>query len=322
MKIALQKCKFIIFLLLILVSCDPNNETPEVNNITGHPVLSRDEVLLAWENIYLATEITDPQWDGSWQDCNAGTLPESVHNKVLARINFYRVICGLSGDVVFDDDLNEKCQQAALMFHANSSLSHDPPTNWHCWTIDGHEAAKNSNIGFGTEHSPIHTTNAVDKYIQDENSGNLTLGHRRWLLFSRAKTMGHGSTSQANAIWVGGNNGNPQPEDLPDFIAYPPPGYTPIPLIYKFWSLSVPNANFHDASVVMKDQNGNEVQCEITHTSGPGDPIIGDNSINWIPSICINNDDDNTFSVKVENVVLFNEITSYNYEVIIIPIEK
>lgn len=322
MKKVITHCKFIIFLSVILVSCNPNEEEPTVNSITGHPVLSRETVLQAWETIYLGTVVDDTQWNGSWQDCDPGTLPQSVHDKVLARINFYRAMCGLPSDVVFDDNLNSKCQEAALMIHANGSLSHDPPTNWHCWTTAGHDGCASSNIGYGTADLPVHTSRAIDYYIQDEKSGTPSMGHRRWLLYSRAKTMGHGSTSQANATWVSGNTSNPVPDNIPDFIAYPPPGFIPFPLCYKFWTLSAPLGNFHSATVVMTDQNGNEIDCPITYTSGDGDPIIGDYTIAWQPDITLNENEDNIFNVKVENVLITGKIYSFEYEVTVIPIEE
>jgi len=314
--------KFIIILSMIFISCDPNQETPEKNEITGHPVLSREEVISAYETIYLGTTVDDPQWTGDIETCDPGTVPESVSNKVLARINFYRVMCGLPGDIVFVDEKNQKCQYAALMFHKNSNLSHDPPTNWECWTAMGHEAAQSSNIGLGSANTPVHTSNAIDYYIEDDATSNESLGHRRWILYSKAKYMGHGSTTRANAIWVAGNENNPVPDDLPQFIAYPPPGFIPYPLCYRKWSFSVPEANFEAASVVMTDQYGNETDLTVTYKTNIGDPIIGDNSIVWFPDISLSASEDNTFTVTIDNVELFGELFSYTYEVTVIPVEE
>ncbi len=313
--------KFILFLSIICISCDPSGETPENNEITGHPVLSREDVLEAWENIYLASEVDDPQWTGNTESCDAGTVPQTVHQKVLARINFYRLMCGLTGDIVFDQELNEKCQQAALMFQSNSNLSHDPPTNWKCWTSAGHEAAGSSNIGLGSINTPVHTTKAIDYYIDDSHTSSNTLGHRRWILFSKAKTFGHGSTNRANALWIADNTANPVPENLPNFISYPPPGFIPFPLCYKKWSFAVPEANFSNAIVVMLDQNGNEINANIEHRSVPGNPIVGDNSIIWNPDINLDGTTDNIFSITVKNVELFGKFYSYSYNVTVIPIE-
>lgn len=313
--------KFIIILSILFTCCDPSGETPDINEVTGHPVLSREDVLQAWENFYLASEVDDPQWSGSTENCDPGTIPQTVHDKVLTRINFYRLMCGLPGDIVFDQDLNAKCQQAALMFQSNNNLSHDPPTNWNCWTSAGHEAAAASNIGLGTLNTPVHSTKAIDYYIDDSHTTSNTLGHRRWILYSKAKTFGHGSTSRANALWIADNTDNPAPEDLPSFISYPPPGFIPFPLCYKKWSFSVPEANFSNAIVVMQDQNGKEIDANVEFRSVPGDPIVGDNSITWNPDIVLNDTSDNIFSITVKNIELFGELYSYSYNVTVIPTE-
>ena len=314
--------KYILFILILgITSCDPNSKDPLAKDITGHPVLTKEEVLHAYEEIYLASAVEEPQWTGSAENCDPGSIPQSVQDKVRARINFYRLMVGLPGDVTFDTDINAKCQAAALMFLKNQNLSHDPPTSWSCWTSEGYEAAGNSNIGLGDENTPVHSTKAIDLYINDNESGNATVGHRRWILYSKAKVMGHGSTSQSDALWVTGNTGNPIPEDLPDFISYPPPGYTPHPLCYRKWSFSIPEANFDNSSVVMTNQDDENIPVSIQYRSVPGEAIVGDNSIVWIPSIPNNDNAEIFFNVTISNVELFNEIYNYTYKVTLIPVE-
>ena len=315
--------KCILFISILgITSCDPNSDDPIAKDVTGHPVLTKEEVLLAYEEIYLPTTVDDPQWTGSAENCDRGTIPQSVQDKVLARINYYRLMVGLPGDVTFDTELNDKCQAAALMFLRNQSLSHDPPTSWSCWSNDGFEAAGNSNIGLGDGNTPVHCTKAIDLYINDNESGNASVGHRRWILYSKAKVMGHGSTSRSDALWVTGNTANSIPEDLPDFISYPPPGYTPHPLCYRKWSFSVPEANFEHSSVVMTNQDGESITISVQHRSIPGEAIIGDNSIVWIPTILNNDDTEVCFQVTISNVELFNEVYNYSYIVTLIPIDE
>ncbi|PID94018.1 MAG: hypothetical protein CSA95_05100 [Bacteroidetes bacterium] len=308
--------------MLIISCCDPI-EKPATNiQITADPVSTREDALQAYEIFYLGTEVKDPHWNGSLEECNPGTLPQYIHDKVLGRINFYRAMCGLPADIIFNEELNRKCQYAALMIHANERLSHNPPTSWRCWNVDGHEACMNSNISYGSPNYLPHTSQSIDYYMQDHQSDNAAMGHRRWLLYSRAKVMGHGSTTQANAIWVGGNINNPVPENTPTFIAYPPPGYIPSPVYYDYWTLSSENGDFRNATITMTDEEGIEIEENITYTSGVGDPIIGDYTIAWHPDLELNEQEDNTFNVKVENIKIYNTTYSFEYQVTIIPIEQ
>ncbi|MDD3011203.1 MAG: CAP domain-containing protein [Bacteroidales bacterium] len=322
MKKRIIQCKSIVFLSILLSSCGPEGSDPAKHEITGHPIFTRTEVVAAYNNIYLATAVENPQWDGNLAACLPGSIPTTIHDKVLARINYFRKMCGLPGDVVFNTEYNEKCQAAALMFLANSGLSHDPPTTWSCWSSDGYEAAQCSNIGLGSANTPVHTTRAIDCYMDDSQNSNFTLGHRRWLLYSKAKTMGHGSTDRSNAIWVAGNTGNPLPDNLPDFIAYPSPGCFPCPLCFPIWSFSVPEANFANTNVVMSDENGNKIDLTVNYKSKPGDPLIGDNSIIWQPAIINDCNKETTYKITLTNVALNNEIYSYSYQVTLIPVEE
>ena len=148
-------------------------------------------------------------WTGSTASCTAGTLSDQAHSKVLQRINYYRRLAGLADDIVLDTVKNTKSQQAALIMSANSNLSHNPPPTWRCYTAEGAEAAGKSNLGLG-----FHSTNAIDGYMEDFGTNNTAVGHRRWILYSRAKVMGHGSTSNSQALWVIGDLRPPLPTCL------------------------------------------------------------------------------------------------------------
>ena len=77
------------------------------------------------------------------------------------RINYFRAMAGLPGDVVFDTTWNAQCQEAALMMIAEGNLSHSPPTGWACYSADGATAAGKSNLALGN-----HGPGAIDAYIR------------------------------------------------------------------------------------------------------------------------------------------------------------
>ena len=81
---------------------------------------------------------------------------------------------------------------------------------------------------------------------------------RRWILFPPLIAVGSGDTSNANALWVMGHSPEtpiwgPRPSS-PDWVRWPPAGYTPYQLVYKDWSLSFnpAPADFTNAIVTMK----------------------------------------------------------------------
>jgi hypothetical protein len=167
---------------------------------------------------------------------------------------------GLPADVILDSGWNAKCQAAALMMSAQGQLSHYPDASWACYSEDGKDAAGHSNLAgcAGPE--------AIEAYMHDWGDSNYFVGHRRWILYPPQKVMGTGSVPAtsvngtyhfaANALWVVGGFGT-RPA-APEWVAWPPDGYVPYPVVYPRWSFSYPGADFSRASVAMS-QSGSPV---------------------------------------------------------------
>jgi len=177
-----------------------------------------------YHNNYLANDfnVTELNWSGSQYSCNPGSYNQSVNNKILARINYFRRITGLNDDVIFDNNLNQICQQAAVMLEVNASLSHCNGTNnypcntWPCSTNDAMYASQHSVLASG--HWSVF--DPVSLYIEDHGTNNQPVGHRRWLLylsmanadFSNAyvtMTDPNGFSVQLNIIYYNGYYGDP-----------------------------------------------------------------------------------------------------------------
>lgn len=281
----------------------------------------REKVVKAYNDEYLGTELADPGWTGSVAGCVAGTNSQEANDLTLRRINYFRELVGLPGDITFNATYNANCMQAALIMKANNSLSHYPPSGWTCWNQVGYDAAGSSNLAWSSNSGANgnHTTNAVSGYIEDPGGGNERVGHRRWLLFSKAKVMGQGSTTNTNAIWVSGNDGNPIPSSYPEFVAYPTKDYMPAPLVFPRWSFSKPEADFLGANVAMTDQNGTAVPLTVVHREQAGGSYVGDNTIVWEPQgINTTGVSDVTYHVTVSNVTVNGSPQTFNYDVIII----
>jgi hypothetical protein len=290
---------------IFYVSCKKDDSSDNGDNT---PVVTeRQRIINEYNAGYLGTNVSDPLWTGNTSTCDAGTISADAVSKTLQRINYFRKMAGVSYNIKFDAVRNGKCQEAALMMHANYTLDHNPPTTWSCYTNNGAEAAGHSNLASGT------TSYAINMYMSDYGTGNEACGHRRWLLYSRADTMGLGSTSGYQALWVIG--GTVTPATMPDHIAWPPQGYVPAPLVFSRWSLGVPGGDFSSASVNMTDASGTAVPLSIISTTSG----YGDNTIVWLPTgIITNSTADVTYHVTVGNVNVGGNIKSYDYNVVII----
>jgi len=309
----------ILFLTLILGLCmasckkdEDNTNNDDNNNTQPDPeAIERQRVLTEYNTYYLGSEAASSGWTGTTATCTPGTISTDAINKALMRINYFRRCVGLNDDITFDPVKNGKCQQAALMLHANNSLSHTPPNTWTCWTQEGSDACGSSNIAMGYSISGSMTA-----YMNDVGSSNYKVGHRRWILYSRAKVMGIGHTSTYNALWVLGNSSNPLPENLPAYIPWPPKGYVPAPLVFARWSFSKRLADFSNASVSMTDGAGNPINLTVISKTDNG---YGDNTIVWEPTgINTSSASDVSYNVTVSNVKISNVDSTYTYKVTII----
>lgn len=293
---------------LILAGITTGSESCKKKNDNSNAT-ARLKALDDYNNNYLPSAVTSVTWTGNSSTCTPGTNPDAVHQKVLQRINYYRRQVGLNDNIVFDTSWNRKCMEAALMMYSNGALNHYPPNTWKCYTADGATAAGKSNLGLG-----YNSTTALDGMMADPGSGNTACGHRRWILYSRAKTMGHGSTSGSMALWVIGGGASTDPPGMPEYTCWPPANYVPRNLVFARWSFSKPGADFTNAAVVMTDKDGNSVSCtKLTLANG-----YGDNTLVWEPSgVVVNSDADLTYHVTVSNVIVSSVAKSYSYTVTI-----
>jgi len=251
---------------------------------------------------YVANDFntTELNWSGSQYSCNPGSYNYAINNKILARINYFRRITGLNDNVTFDGYLNQICQQAAVMLEVNESLSHCngtgnyPCNTWPCSSTDAIYASQRSVLASG--HWSYF--DPVTLYIEDAGSNNQPVGHRRWLLYPRAQTFGNGVTNSKNVIYVSDNFSN-QAQNSKPYVAYPPEGYVPAPIVFNRWSFSLANADFSNAYVVMTDPNGFGVQLNVIYYNGR----YGDPAIVWEPrNIQLNNSYDATYTITIGGI--------------------
>ncbi len=188
---------------------------------------------------------------GSLLGCLPGLSSLLSTNATLTSLNFVRSLAGLA-PVTFSATLNAAAQQAALMMDANNTLNHFPSSNWRCFTRTGATAASRSNLALG--YPSLQSGEIIDLYMNDDGSGNVAVGHRRWILNPFSTVMGSGSTNKANALTVVGPTSASRPN--PRYVAWPTAGWFPNAMEPNGrWSLSagLSRVNFARARIAVYD---------------------------------------------------------------------
>jgi uncharacterized protein YkwD len=244
-------------------------------------------------------------WTGSIEGCDPGTPSAAAQQATLDAVNYFREMAGLTA-VTFDATLSTKAQAAALMMLANGQLSHDPPPTWLCYTPEGDAGAGASNLYLG-----VSGAEAIAGYLRDPGASNTAVGHRRWILHPPRTTMGSGSTSDSNALYVFGSTGA-RPPSTPEWIGWPTEGYFPAPLEPGGrWSLSHENADFSGAAVTVT--KGSTPLAVTVHPVVSG---YGDQTIAWqvAPGYALGGADQ-AYTVQVSGIVVGAQTVSHTYTV-------
>ncbi len=164
-------------------------------------------------------------------------------------------------------------------------------------------AAGNSNLALGA-----HSASAISLYMSD--NGVSSVGHRRWILYSRASVFGHGSAMKSDALQV--FNTATGPVNTAN-IPYPVAGFFPAPLVPVQWSFSKSGADFSSATVQMTGPSGAVSLTQASVQNG-----YGDNTIVWTPAgIITNSTYDITYNVQVNNVKISGIPQTISYSVTI-----
>jgi len=322
MRLTNRFCFFTAAAFVATLGCDA---APIVINSND-----RQAVVAGFHEYYLGTEdyADHVGWTGSLSGCNPGTLSAEFHADVETRINYFRAMAGVVADIELSPELNAAAQHGALMMARNGMLSHNPPAAWYCYNATGAQAAENGNLSIGF-NSGNYGPEAVKSQMQDTGGNNIEVGHRRWLLYSRApQFFGNGSipptpsisnpgtTVASSVFWVIGDERTPAV--TPSQISWPPAGFVPSPVVFERWSFALPDqANFSTANVTMTDSAGAPVRLSVIHRHNAA-YTVGDSSIVWEPEIDLGAlTGDTTFTVNVTGITGAS-VGSTNYQVTII----
>ena len=295
--------------------------------------LDRAQVCAWYRLYYQPAARTAPGWTGSVADGVPGKVSPEFLRATLRRINYFRAMSGLPGDVTFDLANNARCQQAALMMAAERVVSHSPSRFWKFYSRDAALAASHSDLDLDW-HGDLGPA-AIDRYMDDFGAHNASVGHRRWLLSPGTTRMGAGIVPANGSLHPGVNvtwimdvaSGSGEvPADPPaappgdPAVCWPPCGFVPAPLVYPRWSFALPRADFHRARVrVVKDGRPLPVKLERLAYQGDADGsgrTLGANTLVWtLPGNVVNRAADESYRVQLADVLVEGQPREFTYAV-------
>lgn len=89
-------------------------------------------------------------WTGNHAGLDPGTTSPQFRDAINTRMNFYRALAGVPGDVVFTDEFNVRAQAAAFVMSRNNLSTHFPPSTSLGWSQDAAIGALRSSLYLGT----------------------------------------------------------------------------------------------------------------------------------------------------------------------------
>ncbi len=242
---------------------------------------SREAVRSFYNAVYATSDGVPMNSTANVTTCTPGTNATAFKEAVFRRINWFRAMAGIPAAVTFDASNNVKCQEMAGMMSRNNLIGHKPTPAWTCFTANGAVAATNSNLALGNSGA-----DSITGYVQDFGANNAAVGHRRWLLYPQTQIMGtgdvprNGSYYPANATWVRDDvhSTDPRPTTRTPYVAWPPAGFAPYPVVFPRWSFAYPNASFTTATISMRSNGVPVAVTKESYAEG-----YADNTVVWVP---------------------------------------
>jgi hypothetical protein len=291
--------------------------------------ISMEELKLLYKELYATSAIDSFGWKNKGA-CDPGTIPNEIYLKAERRINFFRMMNRLP-QIKITNDKKEETQAAAFICWKNNALNHEPPVSWKCYSKKAADGCSHSCLGMS--NFEYHKATAfIDGWIADRGNSNYFVGHRRWLLSSRATKFCFGATSSSEALYCGLDQRNDTIKN--QFIAYPWSGCVPYHLIFCKWSFAIPeihNADFNNVKVTVKGKKGNLYPVDmLKRVDGYPDGTIVWKIESLVPT-SEERDNENKLkekgfvgeelTVKVENVIVNKKTKTYEYKVKIVEVQ-
>lgn len=164
------------------------------------------------------------------------TDAEQDRQAAFERLRGYRYLCGVPyDDLILDAELCKLCDAAADVCHRLGRTTHEPPNPG--LPLARYLAAKRGAINSNLSGSR-NMAASVDSYMDDSDRSNIDdIGHRQWCLNPAMLRTGFGRSASTSAMWATDASRRRIPNL--DFVAFPPPGFTPAALLadHIAWSI-------------------------------------------------------------------------------------
>ena len=151
--------------------------------------------------------------------CNPGALSQRAKDRALRAMNQIRALHGLAA-VKYSYLYDRQVQEAALIQAANGYPGHHPSSSTRCYTTDGAEGSRTSNInGFVRGSYTLQDGDPVEEFITWTRSK----GHRRWVLnpFTAYVSYGHVHGYSAQKTFDFDHEPEVTPFITVDYVAFP-----------------------------------------------------------------------------------------------------
>lgn len=262
--------------------------------------------------------------------CKEGELTDAEKEKALNYVNRIRSMHGIP-PVEYDYSGDKYAQKGALVTVANRALSHQPPSNWSCFSQDAYYGNENSNlfIFMSSGQSNISSEVGFINWMIDESVESL--GHRRAIINPFVDKMSFGrvdgnvggyNVTGMNFKYMDNLGANIASTNI-DYVAYPQGNYDKN-YFQNGWYLSFHaigdkvnwynnNMDYSATTISMKDSKGNIIGVNSIESDNSGGGALT-NMIKWK---CSDLNYYETYSVEIKNVKFNGASKNYSYTFIL-----
>lgn len=284
--------------------------------------ISLTELKVLYHDYYLASAVDSIDWTNKG-NCDPGAIPEDIYVKAEKRINFFRLVNRLPV-IKINADKQKEAQAAAFLMMKNNYLTHQPSKNAKCYSKAAADGAAHSCLAI-TDYHYYGSTAFLTGFVEDSGKENYFVGHRRWILYSKAKAFSYGATKTSEALYC---NEFRSDTIKNEFMAYPWNGYVPYNLIFSKWCFIIPESHqvdFSQMKIVISDKAGKPLPFEL-YPSKEGFP---DKTISWKMTSLFTQEEEeqgqnkliekgfigNEIMVQIFNVIVDKQSKSYRYKI-------
>jgi len=231
--------------------------------------VQRDMAVNLFSGLLLPPRDVPAGFTGDVSTCNAGAISAERLVALTRQINYFRLMAG-APEAANLPSMNHYAQAAAGLMGANRKLDHFPTSDWKCFSADGAFGAEHSNLAMSMVHFDPEwrnggwilgdRTTTIENLMRDDGPNNMPVGHRHWLLGPVQAHFGIGEVrfvvddypeipNSALEYFAGAvttlnpdddRYWNEWPRLRDGFLAWPPAGYVPYPVVFSRWSLHFP----------------------------------------------------------------------------------